>query len=71
MQQRKYSYRVSWSHEDSEYVGLCTEFPSLSWLAKSPEAALAGIARIVAEVVADMSFSDPTKPDLRPPTPLA
>lgn len=32
-------YRVTWSEEDQEYVGLCAEFPSLSWLAESQEAA--------------------------------
>lgn len=49
-----YTYRVTWCEEDSEYVGLCAEFPSLSWLARSPEAALRGIRTVVAEVVADM-----------------
>ena len=38
-----FSYRVIWSDEDGEHVGLCAEFPSLSWLAQTPEAALAGI----------------------------
>ena len=50
----KYTYRVTWSEEDGEYVGLCTEFPSLSWLAPSPGAALKGIRKVVAEAVADM-----------------
>jgi hypothetical protein len=36
-------------------VGLCTEFPSLSWLAASPEKALSGIRRVVGEVVAEMT----------------
>lgn len=49
-----YTYRVTWSEEDSEYVGLCAEFPSLSWLASSPETALSGIREVVADVVADM-----------------
>jgi len=49
-----YTYRVTWSPEDNEHVGLCVEFPSLSWLAKSPEAALRGIRKVVADVVADM-----------------
>ena len=49
-----YTYRVTWSEDDSEYVGLCAEFPSLSWLASSPEAALRGVRRVVADVVADM-----------------
>jgi predicted HicB family RNase H-like nuclease len=49
-----YTYRVTWSAEDGEHVGLCAEFPSLSWLAATPEAALQGIRGIVSEVVADM-----------------
>lgn len=49
-----YTYRITWSLEDREYVGLCVEFPSLSWLAATPEKALAGIRKTVAEVVADM-----------------
>lgn len=49
-----YTYRVTWSAEDGEHVGLCAEFPSLSWLAKTPEAALKGIRRVVSEAVADM-----------------
>ena len=50
----RYTYRVTWSDEDAEYVGLCAEFPSLSWLASSPEAALKGIRRVVAQAVEDM-----------------
>ena len=49
-----YTYRVTWSAEDGEHVGLCAEFPSLSWLAPTPEKALAGIRQAVAEAVADM-----------------
>jgi predicted HicB family RNase H-like nuclease len=50
----RYTYRVTWSEEDNEYVGLCAEFPSLSWLAVTPEMALKGIRKLVAEVVKDM-----------------
>jgi predicted HicB family RNase H-like nuclease len=49
-----YTYRVTWSAEDKEHVGLCAEFPSLSWLAATPEKALAGIRRTVKDVVADL-----------------
>ena len=49
-----YTYRVTWSPEDGEHVGLCAEFPSLSWLAKTPESALKGIRQIVADAVEDM-----------------
>jgi len=52
-----YTYRVTWSEDDREYVGLCAEFPSLSWLASSPQAALRGIRKVVADVVADMKRS--------------
>jgi predicted HicB family RNase H-like nuclease len=57
-----YTYRVTWSPEDGEHVGLCAEFPSLSWLADTPEAALAGIRTLVAEVVADMAGAGETPP---------
>ncbi|HSW00560.1 MAG TPA: toxin-antitoxin system HicB family antitoxin [Sedimentisphaerales bacterium] len=50
----RYIYRVTWSEEDGQYVGLCAEFASLSWLASSPEKALRGIRKIVANVVEDM-----------------
>lgn len=57
-----YTYRVTWSQEDSEHVGLCAEFPSLSWLAPTPEKALAGIRRVVAEVVKDMQAANELVP---------
>ena len=50
----RYTYRVTWSEDDNEYVGLCTEFPSLSWLAKDPQAALRGIRKLVQDVIRDM-----------------
>jgi predicted HicB family RNase H-like nuclease len=50
----KYTYRVTWSEEDTEYIGLCAEFPGLSWLALTPEGALKGIRKVVSQVVADM-----------------
>jgi predicted HicB family RNase H-like nuclease len=49
-----YTYRVTWSPEDGEYVGLCAEMPSLSWLAKTPEKALSGIRKVATQAVADM-----------------
>ena len=50
----KFTYRVMWSEEDQEYVGLCTEFPSLSWLKPNPEAALKGMRALVKSTVRDM-----------------
>ena len=49
-----YTYRVTWSEEDGEYLGLCAEFPSLSWLASEQEEAFQGIRQVVADVVADL-----------------
>jgi predicted HicB family RNase H-like nuclease len=49
-----YTYRVTWSEEDQEFVGLCAEFPSLSWLAKKPETALKGIRKVVEDTLIDM-----------------
>jgi predicted HicB family RNase H-like nuclease len=57
MEADHYTYRVTWSPEDGEFLGLCTEFPSLSWLAASPEKALSGIRKVTAEAVADMQSS--------------
>ena len=59
----RYTYRVTWSEDDREHVGLCTEFPSLSWLARTPEAALKGIRQIVADVVKDMQESGGPLPE--------
>ena len=61
-----YTYRVTWSPEDNEHVGLCAEFPSLSWLAPTPAKALAGIRRMVRDSLADMRNTGET-----PPQPIA
>ena len=60
---KHYTYRVTWSTEDGEHVALCAEFPSLSWLAKTPEAALKGIQKVVADVVSDMQASGEAVPE--------
>ena len=57
-----YTYRVTWSPDDGEHLGLCAEFPSLSWLAATPEAALKGIRRVVSEVLVDMQASGEAVP---------
>ena len=62
----KYTYRVIWSDEDQEHVGLCTEFPSLSHLAGTPGKALIGIVALVTGVLEDMAKSKET-----PPAPLS
>ena len=59
----KYTYRVTWSEDDGEYVALCAEFPSLSWLAATPEAALRGIRKVVVDVVKDMASNGEAVPE--------
>ncbi len=59
----RYSYRVIWSDKDDEYLGLCAEFPSLSWLAGTPEGALKGIRRIVAEGIKIMETDGDSIPE--------
>lgn len=58
----RYTYRVMWSEEDTEYVGLCAEFPSLSWLAATQSEALTGIVKLVRGVLADMKRSREPQP---------
>jgi predicted HicB family RNase H-like nuclease len=62
----RYTYRITWSEDDREYVGLCAEFPSLSWLAESPEAALQGIRKVVGRAVRDMKNNGEI-----PPSPIS
>ena len=58
----KYTYKITWSENDQEYVGLCAEFPSLSWLDKKPDKAFSGIQKLVKQVLADMQKSGETPP---------
>lgn len=58
-----YTYRLTWAEEDGEYVGLCAEFPSLSWLDKTPEDALKGIRQMVADVVDDLTANGEMVPE--------
>ena len=57
-----YTYRVTWSPGDGEHVGICIEFPSLSWLAETPEDALAGVRKVVADVVSDLEANGESVP---------
>ncbi|HME20431.1 MAG TPA: toxin-antitoxin system HicB family antitoxin [Acetobacteraceae bacterium] len=58
-----FTYRVSWSAEDDEYVGTCAEFPSLSHLDADQDAAMRGIRALVADVVADMRANGEAVPE--------
>ena len=53
----RYSFSVNWSVEDKEFVGLCAEFPSLSWLDPDPDKARSGIERLVFETLQEMNFT--------------
>jgi len=58
-----YTYRVTWSEDDKEYIGLCAEFPSLSWLDTSMETALSGIRSLVYDVIKDMKKNNELIPE--------
>ncbi len=47
-------YSVSYSREDGEWVATSPSYPSLSWLAPSPEEAIRGMDELIAEVEADL-----------------
>jgi predicted HicB family RNase H-like nuclease len=59
----RYTYRLTRSEEDQEHVGLCAEFPSLSWLAATPEKALAGIRKLVKETLSDLASNGEPEPE--------
>jgi hypothetical protein len=63
MTQDHFTYRVTWSPEDGEHVGLCAEFPALSWLDATLEGALAGICRLVADIVRDLTANGEKVPE--------
>jgi predicted HicB family RNase H-like nuclease len=58
-----YTYRLTWSEEGREHVGLCAEFPDLSWLAATSEKALAGIRRVVKATISDVEQSGEPVPE--------
>ncbi|MGA8044774.1 MAG: toxin-antitoxin system HicB family antitoxin [Dermatophilaceae bacterium] len=51
----RFTYRVTWSVEDEEFVATCLELPSLSWLAPTQEQALSGLRDLVTEVVQNLA----------------
>ena len=53
----RYSFSVNYSVEDGEFIGLCTEFPSLSWLDPDSDKVRSGIERLVFDVLQDMNFT--------------
>ena len=63
---KHYTYRVTWSQNDQEFVALCAEFPSLSFLSESHNKALKGIVEMVGEIIKDMEANGEI-----PPSPFA
>jgi hypothetical protein len=59
---KHYTYRVIWSEDDGEFLGLCAEFPSLSHLDQSQAEAVASITQLVADSASDMQVSRETQP---------
>lgn len=59
----RFTYRVIWSQDDEQCVGLCAEFPSLSWLAATPEDALRGIRKVIADAIEDMKANGECVPE--------
>ena len=59
----RYTYRVTWSAEDGEYLGTVAEFPSLSWLDADEDEAFRGIRRLVGEVASDMRANGEAIPE--------
>ncbi len=59
-----YTYRVTWLEEDNEHVGLCAEFPSLSYLDKDMIKSLKGIKKLVSDVIKDMEENNEQVPEI-------
>ncbi|GCL37762.1 MAG: toxin-antitoxin system HicB family antitoxin [Sphaerospermopsis sp.] len=58
-----YTYKITWSSEDQEFVGLCAEFPSLSYLHENRNLALEGITNLVKDIVLDMEANGEEIPE--------
>jgi hypothetical protein len=48
-----YTYQVTWSPEDEKFVGVCAEFPNLSWLDPDQDTAFSGIVSLVQSCLDD------------------
>ena len=58
-----YCYRVIWSEEDEEFIGLCAEFPSLSYLDENRDTAFEGISELVQDILTEMQDNGETIPE--------
>ena len=59
----RYTYRITWSEEDQAFVGLCTEFPSLSYLDKNQDKVFGEIRKLVGNILLDMAENGETPPE--------
>ena len=59
---REYTYRVYWSAEDACFVATVAEFPSLSCVDDSQEAALRDMVDLVDDTLRDMRERGETPP---------
>lgn len=50
----KQNFKVSWSEENQQYIGLCPKFSSLCCYDKSPVGALRGVRSLVDEAVKNL-----------------
>lgn len=50
-----FTYKTIWSEEDQEYIGICEEFPSLSFLDPEQTEAFIGVIDLVKTVIEDMA----------------
>ncbi len=50
----KFTFKVFWSKEDGEYIGTCSEYPSLSHLAQTRVGAMTGITDLVKWIEIDI-----------------
>ena len=62
----QYTYRVQWSPESGEYVGMCLEFPSRYSRAQSAPEAIEAIEQVIDQAIAEIVGFGGT-----PPAPLA
>lgn len=58
----KFTYQISWSEEDQEYVVTVAEFLSSSWLDADRQQAEQSLLDLVAEVVEDIEASGEVVP---------
>ena len=62
MDVNRYTYKVSWSVDDQQYVAEVAEFPSLSWMASDRQSAYNGIHNAVADAVAKLESAEEDLP---------